>query len=222
MTDKPPVHVAIAAVMSEVTAIGKDRVNEQQRFKFRGVDDVMNALAGPFRKHGVFVLPEVREITTEVRQGQNRAMNAVRLQMAFHFHGPAGDVVTAVTEGEGVDVADKATNKAMAAAFKYALLYAFMIPTEGTLDEGDTDHQPGTPTDREAEPPDPIVIRGFVDAISAANTLQALDGITAKLTAARIDPGTECQDGTGETTTLRAFVVAKRTELQKVGSDAGA
>jgi ERF superfamily len=145
VAEQPPIQAAIAAVMREVTAIGKDRTNVQQSFKFRGVDDVMNALAEPFRKHGVFVLPEVREIHTEVRQGTNRPMNAVRLRMAFHFHGPAGDVVTAVTQGEGIDVADKATNKAMAAAFKYALLYAFMIPTEGTLDEGDAEHQPGAP-----------------------------------------------------------------------------
>jgi hypothetical protein len=204
----------MAAVMAEVTAIGKDRVNEQQRFKFRGVDDVMNALAGPFRKHGVFVLPEVREATTEVRQGQNRAMNAVRLRMAFHFHGPAGDVVTAVTEGEGVDVADKATNKAMAAAFKYALLYAFMIPTEGTLDEADADHHPGAPQPP-AKPAEPskALVRDWVDQIYKARDVDALKRVWTGIAASGMQDA-ETINNEGNPATLSVITTRRRQELE--------
>jgi hypothetical protein len=170
------VHEAIVRVMQDIGAIAKDRENVQQQFKFRGVDDVMNALAEPLRKHGVFVIPEVRHASTEVRQGARNLMNATRLRMAFHFVGPAGDRVTAITEGEGVDVADKSTNKAMAAAFKYALLYLFMIPTKGTLDDGDEDHEPGT-VESEPDLPDQRVeaaIRISNEAI-AARSLDLVD-----------------------------------------------
>lgn len=43
----PTIHQAIAGVMKDVGAVGKDRSNQQQGFKFRGIDDVMNALHAP-------------------------------------------------------------------------------------------------------------------------------------------------------------------------------
>jgi hypothetical protein len=47
-----------------------------------------------------------------------------------------------------MDSADKATNKAMSAAYKYACLQTFCIPTEGDNDADATTHQvaPATPT----------------------------------------------------------------------------
>ena len=57
------------------------------------------------------------------------------------------------TYGEAMDSADKATNKAMSAAYKYAAIQAFCIPTEGDNDADATTHdvaprqqhsQPGT------------------------------------------------------------------------------
>jgi hypothetical protein len=71
-------------------------------------------------------------------------MNATHMRVAFHFYGPAGDNVTATTLGEASDTADKASNKAMSAALKYALMQTFMIPVDaGSLDDGDRDHPVG-------------------------------------------------------------------------------
>ncbi|MFP5340897.1 MAG: ERF family protein, partial [Gammaproteobacteria bacterium] len=61
-------------------------------------------------------------------------LRCVDLEVAFTFYGPAGDSVTAVAWGEGTDTMDKATNKAMSAAYKYAAFQAFAIPTEGDND----------------------------------------------------------------------------------------
>jgi hypothetical protein len=44
------------------------------------------------------------------------------------------------TYGEAMDSADKATNKAMSAAYKYACLQTFCIPTEGDNDADATTH----------------------------------------------------------------------------------
>jgi hypothetical protein len=85
--------------------------------------------------------PEVLDFKTEVRGRQN----AVLMRIAFHFYGPAGDHVTAITLGEGSDFADKAANKAMSAALKYALIHTFMIPVDAkSLDDGDRDHPEGS------------------------------------------------------------------------------
>ena len=45
------------------------------------------------------------------------------------------------TFGEAMDSGDKATNKAMSAAYKYACLQAFSIPTEGDNDADATAHE---------------------------------------------------------------------------------
>jgi hypothetical protein len=42
--------------------------------------------------------------------------------------------------GEAMDSGDKATNKAMSAAFKYACMEVFCIPTEGTPDADQDTH----------------------------------------------------------------------------------
>jgi hypothetical protein len=45
------------------------------------------------------------------------------------------------TIGEAMDSGDKATNKAMSAAYKYALMQAFCIPTEGDNDSENQTHE---------------------------------------------------------------------------------
>ncbi|MFD8384267.1 ERF family protein [Streptomyces sp. NPDC059679] len=138
--DQPSVYELMARVMRDVRNVGKNGRNDSQNYSFRGVDDAIGALAQPLREHGVFMTPEVLEFKTEVRGRQN----AVLMRIAFHFYGPAGDHVTAVTLGEGSDFADKAANKAMSAALKYALIHTFMIPVDSkSLDDGDRDHPEG-------------------------------------------------------------------------------
>lgn len=129
------IHVLMARVMADVGAIGKGRVNKDQNFKFRGIEDVKNALHPVLVRHGVFYLPIVQEAAYEVRTtAKGSQLNATRLRVVFRFYGPAGDHVDAVLEGEAHDSADKSTNKALSAAEKYALTMAFCIPTEEQAD----------------------------------------------------------------------------------------
>ncbi|MGW6569711.1 ERF family protein [Streptomyces sp. NPDC054975] len=138
--DHPSVYVLMSRVMADVKNVAKNGRNASQNYNFRGVDDFIGALAQPLREHGVVMLPEVLDFQPSVRG----KMNAVHMRVAFHFIGPAGDRVTAITLGEASDVADKASNKAMSAALKYALLQTFMIPVDaGALDDGDRDHPVG-------------------------------------------------------------------------------
>ena len=58
---------SITAIMQEIPAIGKEKKNQQQGFKYRGIDDVMNALQPILSKHKVFVVPEVIDQAREDR-----------------------------------------------------------------------------------------------------------------------------------------------------------
>lgn len=133
----PSIYELMARVMSDVGNVGKNGFNTHHKYNFRGVDDFIGALAQPLRDHGVFMMTEILDFQPTVRG----SMNAVHMRVAFHFYGPAGDKVTATTLGEAADTADKASNKAMSAALKYALMQTFMIPVDaGSLDDGDRDH----------------------------------------------------------------------------------
>ena len=131
----PMIYGAISAAMADITAIGKDKYNQQQGFMFRGIDDVMNVLKPILTKHQIFTVPTVleqtREIKTTLKGGELRYSI---LKIAFSFYAPDGSHVDAVTLGEGMDSGDKASNKAMAIAYKYALFQVFCIPTEEMTD----------------------------------------------------------------------------------------
>jgi len=62
-----------------------------------------------------------------------------------------GSKVTARSFGEAMDSADKATNKAMSAAYKYTAFQTFCIPTEGDND-ADAHTQEVTQAHQPAEP----------------------------------------------------------------------
>lgn len=129
------IYEAISATMSDVGAIGKNTKNTQQGFMFRGIDAVMNALQPALIKNHIFVVPEVLEQTREERQssrGGNLIYSICRIK--YTFFAEDGSNVSAVVIGEGMDSGDKATNKAMSIAFKYACFQVFCIPTEEMKD----------------------------------------------------------------------------------------
>jgi hypothetical protein len=138
------VYEAIAAVSAElaVAGIGKDRKNAQQGYSFRGIDDVFNALAPVLARHSLVILPRVMSREVVERQTQKGgALFYVTVGVEFDFvSAKDGSKHTVVTYGEAMDSADKATNKAMSAAYKYAAMQTFCIPTVGDNDADATTH----------------------------------------------------------------------------------
>lgn len=126
---------SIAAVMQDIGSVGKNSKNQQQGFMFRGIDAVMNALAPALIKNKVFIVPEVLEQIREDRQtakGGNLIYSVCKIK--YTFYAEDGTNISAVVIGEGMDSGDKATNKAMSIAFKYACFQTFCIPTEEMVD----------------------------------------------------------------------------------------
>lgn len=135
MEEKKNIYETITAVMEDVGAIGKEQKNQQQGFMYRGIDDVMNALSPAFIKHRLFIVPEVLEQRREERQttkGGNLIYSICRVK--YTFYAADGSSISAVVVGEGMDSGDKASNKALAVAFKYACFQVFCIPTEEMKD----------------------------------------------------------------------------------------
>lgn len=135
MATAPKIFTAINEVMRKVGAIGKAKRNQQQGFAYRGVDDVMNALAPILQEEGIFIVPRVLSHKREERQTRNGGALLYSIcECEFTFYATDGSCVKAVTIGEGMDSSDKATNKAMSIAFKYACFQVFCIPTEEMRD----------------------------------------------------------------------------------------
>lgn len=136
------IHEKIAEVMAASSAIPKDRKNQKQGYSFRGVDDVYLALHDIMAKANIFTVPEVIEDKSEERTTQAGGALIYRiLRIRFHFIAEDGSEVCATVIGEGMDSGDKASNKAMSVAHKYALLQVFMIPTDDAKDPENDSHE---------------------------------------------------------------------------------
>lgn len=128
---QPDIQVALSRVMADIGAVGKDGFNAHGKFKFRGIDGVINAVSPALRKHGVIVTPRLHSIDQQaMTTAKGASMNRVVVVVDYVFTGPAGDTITARTPGESFDVGDKATAKAMSVAMRTALLQALALPTD--------------------------------------------------------------------------------------------
>lgn len=121
--------------MEACEAVAKDSKNPQQGYKYRGIDAVMNAINPALRKAKIFAAPEVIESSREERTTSKGGLLIYSIaKVKYTFYAADGSNVSAIVVGEGMDSGDKSFNKAMSAAFKYALFQVFCIPTEEMMD----------------------------------------------------------------------------------------
>jgi hypothetical protein len=174
------VYQAISAVQKDLSAqgISKDRKNTQgSGYAFRGIDDVYNALSPFLAKHGLCILPRVLNRESVERQSKaGGALFYITVEVEFDLVAADGSKHTIKTFGEAMDSGDKATNKAMSAAYKYACMQSFCIPTEGDNDADTQTHQVAS------KPPTLVTIDMdyAVDEMAAQTDLEALKACFAK------------------------------------------
>jgi hypothetical protein len=139
------VYTAIASVAGKIAkeGIAKDRKNVAQGYQFRGIDDMYNALAPYLAEARLCILPHVLERdAVERTNAKGSVLFFVTVKMQFDFVSAYdGSKHEVVMFGEAMDSGDKATNKAMSAAYKYAVMQTFCIPTEGDNDADATTHE---------------------------------------------------------------------------------
>lgn len=171
------VYKAINAIQSELAKEGitKSRRNQQQGYNFRGIDDVFNALSPLLARHGLCIMPRILSRECIERQtAKGGVLFYVTVEAEFDFiSAEDGSKHTVRNYGEAMDSADKATNKAMSAAYKYAALQTFAIPTEA---DNDPDaHAPDVAPNYD--------IAEWADAIAGAVDKTELDRIANELKA---------------------------------------
>ena len=157
-TTKEPtgqIHAAMIAVMKAVKSIGKEKTNQQQGFKYRGIDDVYAALHNCFADAGIYCRTEmISREQSERTSAKGNVLFSVVCRVRFHLCAADGSSIPIEIIGEAMDSADKATNKALSISHKYALLQAFMIPTEDMADP-DADSPAPAPSGATQQAPAP-------------------------------------------------------------------
>jgi len=141
----PSVYSAINAITSELarSGIAKTRRNEVDDYKYRSIDDVFERLSPLLATHRLCVLPRVleREVT-ERRDEAGHLLVNVALRVAFTLTSAEdGSSHTVKVYGEALDGGDKATAKALSAAYKSAVVQTFCIPMSGLEDPDRTSHR---------------------------------------------------------------------------------
>ena len=151
----PMIYAALAKVMAEVGHIGKTRKNQAQNYQFRGVDDVVAHVQDIMAQHGVLCVPRVVERERDIVPSKSGgSMASVRLLVEHTFYAADGSSVVCTTLGEAMDSGDKASNKAMSAALKYALTETLLIPTY-EVDRDTEEHSPQVAPPAPKTPPAP-------------------------------------------------------------------
>lgn len=125
------IHEALAAVMASCTHVAKRDRNDHQRFMFRGIDAVVNAVGPILREHHVTVRPVVQHVSYDVVQTTTgKPATACRVIVDYVFGAPDGSELTSTVAAEAWDSGDKAAPKAMSVAFRTALLQTLALPTD--------------------------------------------------------------------------------------------
>lgn len=122
MAETEKIFGAIIGVMEDVGAVGKDQKNTKQNYKYRGIDDVMNALHPALVKNKIFILPNVLDVKREERKGAN-GNNLIYTIVEVNYSFTSGEDSSSQMVhifGEAMDSGDKSLNKALSAAYKYA------------------------------------------------------------------------------------------------------
>jgi hypothetical protein len=206
------IYEAMLRVMDEVGAIGKTKKSPDLKYQYRGVDDVLAELQPLFIKHGVLVVPRVVDREREAVQSQRGTpMTSVRLVVEHTFFAKDGSSVVATTIGEALDTSDKASNKAMTAALKYALTESFSIPTyEVDRDTEENNHTPAPAQQSQpAKPPSADQM-----AKEKAWLLAAFETSTTEADLLKLWPRVQAfKEGTPDRAQLQERFVARRRVL---------
>lgn len=180
----PTVQQAWSAVMRDVSSLAKGDRNEHQKFNFRGIDAVMNAVGPALRTHGVMVIPSsVDTKIRDVQTTQGKASRECSVTVRYTIFGPDGDSMHGAAPGEAMDAGDKATPKAMSVAFRTFLLQSLCLPTDEPDPDSETHERSTGPTDqqqaqdtadRAAKATDPVALQRVAEWV----TTKGLDDIT--------------------------------------------
>lgn len=140
------------AILADLEAVPKTHQVEARgqgaSYRFRGIDDAINALNPLLAKHGVYFYPRVlkhRLRYTERTNSSGFSVEWTRAKVTVDYCFVAasdGSTLHTRVVAEGLDNSDKATAKALSQALKYCLLQTFAIATADMEDQDATRPEP--------------------------------------------------------------------------------
>lgn len=138
------VYKAMQNVMRDLckTGIAKGDWNKFDKYNFRGIDSVLNTLSPLLSKHGLLILPEVKNREEEDRPTQKGGTQIRTVVYVDYILASSddGSTHTVTVVGEGMDRSDKSLNKALTNAYKNMVFQVFCAPTIA-IDVEDDKHQ---------------------------------------------------------------------------------
>jgi len=145
----PRVYKSINAVARDLSlkGIAKANTHPGEGYQYRSIDDVMGRLSPLLAKHRLCVLPRVIERISDERTGLGASpISVVALKVAFDLVSVHdASIHTIEICAEAFDDSDKATSKALSAAYKSAMLQTFCIPVAGLEDPDSSSLKLGKP-----------------------------------------------------------------------------
>lgn len=118
--------------MADISYIQKGEARVNNQYRFASHDQVTAAIHPLLVKHGVVIIPSVKELN----QDGNRTH--VTLYCEFINQDVPTDRFWLLSHGFGVDASDKGPGKAVSYAYKYALLKVFALETGDDPDNEQT------------------------------------------------------------------------------------
>lgn len=137
MSTNERIYKSMGDILSEFPVVTKDQKNRAQGYKFRGIDDALQALHPLLAKHGVFMVPSYSDVVFSSAGKTQRGSEQTRAQVkgSIDFVSSVdGSRVSVGIIGEAIDAGDKALMKAQANALKYGVWYTFCVPTDEPKD----------------------------------------------------------------------------------------
>jgi hypothetical protein len=148
------IHQALIAAQKAIKNVGKDGQNTYDRYAYRTIDGVMDAVHAAFVQAGVVAIPKViskEQVERTSRKGE--MMIHTTLEVEYTFYAQDGSNVSAIVQGEGMDRGDKSINKAMSGAYKYAMFQVLAIPTAEMIDSETESPEIGAKKPAPKQPP---------------------------------------------------------------------
>lgn len=138
-------------VMKAVAFAPKGGTNQHDGYKYSSETDLIGAVRGAMIDAGLTLVPASgRCVTTEGYDTERGHRNRVVVERTFALTHLSGESEPITVYGEGIDVGEKATYKAMTGAKKYAIREAFLLECGDDPDNGGHDEERRAPA---AQPP---------------------------------------------------------------------
>ena len=98
------IYADLAKVMRSVDHVGKGDFNSHQKFSFRGIDGVLNAVGPALREHNVVVYPRLHDVAYEgVKTSGGKASTACRVVVDYIIASVDGSTVETRVAAESWD-----------------------------------------------------------------------------------------------------------------------